>query len=230
MSSSPEAAEAAARARAGLDLSGGRPASAADPLFVAAMMALFVTLASLTPLEMLGDGSWWKDEGVRYRAATLAFNYIDLGAVRRGLGGTLLRLAGLEPIFGLAAFHLGSSVFAAAVFCGLIGRRSVSPALRYLSIFGVGALFLFWSADAGRTDVVLAGLLGLATLQARRRPLAAAACLVAALGFHEMGLIYGLPLAAALWLDRRWQRHCDAPQDAGKPRAYAAAAALLAVA
>jgi hypothetical protein len=188
-------------------------------LLIGAAMAMFIALSWLTPAQMLADGSWWHDEGTRYRAATLMFNYIDLGVVRRGLGGTLLRLSGLHPILGLAVFHLLSSVFAAAVFCALIWQRSVPPPLRLLWTVGVASLFLFWSADSGRTDVVLAGLLGLAALQARRHPVVAAACLVLALGFHEMGLIFGLPLAVALWLDGRWRR-------SGEPAPGSAAAAV----
>jgi hypothetical protein len=205
------------------------PTSAAHPGFVAATMVLFIALASLTTIQMLADWTWWWDEGVRYRAATLAFNYIDLGAIRRGLGGTLLRLVGLEPTFGLAVFHGASTVFAAAVIAVLTGRRSTTGGFRLLSVIGLAALFLFWGADAGRTDVVLAGLLGLATLLAWRRPVLAAACLVVALGFHEMGLIYGVPLAAALWLDRRWQVQGELA-DPGAPSRRAQAGALVMVA
>ena len=173
-------------------------------LLIGATVASFVALAWLTPSGMLANGTWWLDEGVRYRAATLMFNYIDLGAVRRGLGGTLLRLTGLDPLFGLAVFHLLSSVFTAAVMGALIWQRAVTPPLRALWTIGIAALFLFWSADSGRTDVVLAGLLGLVALLARRRPVLAAVCFVVAIGFHETALIYGLPLVLALWLDGRW--------------------------
>jgi hypothetical protein len=120
------------------------------------VMAGFITLSWLTTSAMLANGSYWSDEGIRYRAATLMFNYIDLGAVRRGLGGTLLRLTGLHPLFGLAVFHLLSSVFAAAVFCALIWQRSVRPLDRVLWVTGAAALFLLWSSDAGRTDAVVA--------------------------------------------------------------------------
>jgi len=170
------------------------------------VMAGFITLSWLTTSAMLANGSYWSDEGIRYRAATLMFNYIDLGAVRRGLGGTLLRLTGLHPLFGLAVFHLLSSVFAAAVFCALIWQRSVRPLDRVLWVTGAAALFLLWSSDAGRTDAVVAALLGLATLQARRRPVMSALCLVFGLAFHEVALVYGIPLGLALWLDGRWRR------------------------
>ena len=192
-------------------------------------MASFIYLGCSGPLAMLGNGSWWKDEGVRYRAATLAFNYVDLGAVRRGLGGTLLTLAGVEPIFGLVVFHFVCVLFAAAVLCIAIGEHATRPVFCGLSAIGAAALFAFWGGDAGRTDVVIAGLLGTATLQVRR-PLFAAACLVVALGFHEMGVLFGVPLLMALWLDRRWTGQPSVAPARGADRSWRAAVALLVVA
>lgn len=200
-----------------------------DRLQLAVVFAGWVMLAWLTPAAMVWDQSWWQDEGVRYRSVSLSFNYFDFGWVRRGLGGTILWLTRMHPLDAMLVFHLLSSLFAAAVFCGLVFRRPMPSGLRLLSVYGVAAMFLFWGEDAGRTDAAIAGLMGLLILAWPGRPVAAALCLVVALALHETGFVLGLALIAALWLDG----------DRGKPaesvrrdrrRGWLAAGAVVSVA
>ena len=142
-----------------------------------------------------------------YHAATLGFNYVDFGFVRRGLGGTLLHLFGENWLRGAAVFHVLSAAAVAGVACVLLARV-VRPwperaALAVLLI----ALMMRWAEDPGRTDIAVAALLGVAALAVLAgRPIAGALAVSVALFFHETGFVFGLPLSAGLWLDQgRWR-------------------------
>ena len=179
------------------------------------LVVLFLVLmgaALWTPLRMWRASQWWTDDGVRYRAVTLSFNYLDFGAVRRGLGGTLVRWLGVVPLEGLAIFHVAATVLASAAFCVLLARRSLERGSFALAASGLIVLALFWGNDAGRTDPMVAALLTVAALTWWRWPILAALSLVAALGFHEMAAVYGVPLIAALWYERQRAAPDGTPQ------------------
>src|SRR4051812_27639839 len=57
-----------------------------------------------------------------YHAATLAFNYVDFGFVRRGLAGSLVRLFGDDWLRGSAVFHVLAAAAVAAAACVLFAR------------------------------------------------------------------------------------------------------------
>ena len=142
-----------------------------------------------------------------YHAATLGFNYVDFGFVRRGLAGTLLHLFGANWLRGTAIFHVLSAAAVAAGACVLFARLARPWPERAAFALLMIALMLRWAEDPGRTDVAVAALLGGAALAVlAARPLLAAFAVAVALFVHETGFVFGLPLLAGLWLDRgRWR-------------------------
>lgn len=189
-----------------------------------ALVALFALLvAASTPLLVRETRSGWhvaQGWNLLYQAATLGFNYVEHGFVRRGLGGTLIHLSGLPQLAGTVVFHLLSACALAFVACRLLAQQVASREAALVLAAVLLVLVLFWAEDAGRSDMAVAACLGVATLALLHgRPLGAAAALTVALAFHEAGFVFGLPLAAALLLDRR--------RLARQPRAGLAAAAAL---
>jgi Glycosyltransferase family 87 len=162
-----------------------------------------------------------------YQASTMSFNYIDFGAIRRGLGGTIVRLLGDDRIVATVIFYLASAACVAAASCRLIfGRRrlrhdDVAPTLLLL------ALFMRWSADVGRSDLAVAALLAAATLAIlNQRPVLACCAVSVGLFIHETSFIFGLPLLLALLLNgSRWQT-CSRGSLVGSASVLTAATAL----
>lgn len=168
--------------------------------------------------DLLADGSY-----MLYPAATLAFNYFEFGAVRRGLGGSLLHLTGLDLRLATLVFHLVSAA-ALSVAIGLLFRRLEGPRwVRAVFAFTALALMLRWAEDAvGRTDLAIAALLAFATLAARsRRPGVAGLLVGTGLFIHETSVILGVPLLAALLIVQR-------SDPAGRASAFRPDAAALA--
>ena len=143
-----------------------------------------------------------------YHAATLGFNYIDFGFVRRGLGGTLLHLFGANWLRGTAIFHVLAAAGVAAGACVLFARLVRPWPERAVFALLLIALMMRWAEDPGRTDIAVAALLGAAALALlAERPVPAALAVAVALFVHETGFVFGLPLLAGLWLDQgRWRR------------------------
>ena len=142
-----------------------------------------------------------------YHAATLGFNYVDFGFVRRGLGGTLLHLFGANWLRGTAIFHLLAAAAVAGAACVLFVRLVRPWPERAAFALLLVALMMRWAEDPGRTDIAVAALLGVAALAVlAARPVAAALAVAVGLFVHETGFVFGLPLLAGLWLDQgRWR-------------------------
>jgi hypothetical protein len=142
-----------------------------------------------------------------YHAATLGFNYVDFGFVRRGLGGTLLHLFGANWLRGAAIFHVLAAAAVAAGACVLFARLARPWPERAAFALLLIALMLRWAEDPGRTDIAVAALLGGAALAVLAgRPVPAALAVAVSLFVHETGFVFGLPLLAGLWLDQgRWR-------------------------
>lgn len=139
-----------------------------------------------------------------YHAATLGFDYFEFGFIRRGLGGSLVSLLGHDRLIATALFHLLSAVGLATAAIWLLGRRPTSAANWLVPALLVVALMGRWGEDPGRTDLCIAALLGGAAAGvARRRFVAAFACVAVGLAVHENGLVFGAPLLLALLLDAR---------------------------
>jgi hypothetical protein len=134
-----------------------------------------------------------------YQAATLGFNYPEFGFVRRGLGGTIVRMTGLSQIGGTIAFHVLSAAFVSATSCAVLGRMAGGVHRKVVYGFMLLIFMAFWAEDAGRTDMAVAGCIAMATLQLlKHRAVPAALWLTVGLLFHENGFIFGLPLMLAL--------------------------------
>ena len=179
------------------------PSAFSVPRWQAALLGLLLTAASMR----LGALAVWRDEiastrlYLLYQGATLGFNYFEFGAVRRGLGSSIVHLLSGDMIVATAAFHVLSALAVAAVAAWLFRRAEVRGLGRITLALVMLALMLRWSEDPGRADMAVAALLGAATIaMQRRRPVVACACVCIGLFVHEASFIFGLPLLAALAL------------------------------
>ena len=150
---------------------------------------------------------------LQYKAATLAVDFADFGAVHRGLGGSLARLFTSDAVDAAIAFHFASALAVACVLA-LLFARFQAPVVRRV-VFAVVALALMmrWGEDGGRTDLAVVALLGAATLAWLSGRIVTAALTVGlGLFIHEASVILGVPLLAAFaWRDASrgdlaWQR------------------------
>ena len=143
---------------------------------------------------------------ILYQAATLGFNYFELGPVRRGLGGSIVYLLSDNALLGTAIFYLLSAVAVAAGACLLFARLRAPLLTRATYALVMLAIMMRWAEDAGRTDVAVAALLAFAA-HAMARGRSALACAWVGLGvlIHESSVIFGLPLLAALALRHGWR-------------------------
>ena len=173
---------------------------------------LFVLLIALSlPLLV---GAWrhhvlsTAESPLLYQAATLAFNYADFGIVRRGLAGTGVRLLNPNLLRATAVFHVLSAIAVSAVACWLFMRLHRTAWQKAAFALVLVTLMTRWANDAGRSDMAVAALLGLAAILAvRSRPALSACCIGIALFVHESGYLFGVPLLLALLLDQgRWRQ------------------------
>jgi putative flippase GtrA len=185
----------------------GRPGSPpAQHTWMTILFVVIVLVSSLraaVPLALAGRLSDIFQLGA-YTRAVLGFNYFELGAIRRGLGGSIVYLLSPDILVGTTVFfHL--SAFAVCVGSALLFARLALPWPQRLA-FGVAmaAIMLRWAEDIGRTDMAIAALLAAATLAVLRgRLLAAVLFVCVGLFIHELSVIFGIPLIAALMADGR---------------------------
>ncbi|MBA3625008.1 MAG: hypothetical protein H0W48_11275 [Methylibium sp.] len=165
-------------------------------IFVLLFMLSFRSLARFV-LHMELESS-----EVLYKAATLSFNYVQFGPVRRGLASTLVYVLSPDRLLGTVFFHVLSAAAIAAAMAWLIAQ--VRAGLFAVLLFGVLAVSLMarWGEDAGRTDMLVATLLALAAwCVVRGRPVLACWPVAIGLFVHETTIVYGLPLLAGLLFD-----------------------------
>jgi len=190
--------------------------------FAVLLFAILVLLSTrLIGSALKADNLLTADSPILYHAAVLGFNYVDFGFVRRGLAGTLLWPFGSRLLLGAAVFHMVSAALLAAVACryqaGL--RRPWSLTLVYALV--IVALTMRWAEDAGRTDLLVAALIGLAAMALiAGRVVPAFACLGVGLAVHETAYLFGVPMLAGVWLAGRISRPIPA-------RSWAAGAAVI---
>ena len=134
-----------------------------------------------------------------YQAAALAFNYFELGAIRRGLGGSIAYLLADDMMVASAAFHLLTAIGVALTIVWLYAGLHAAPLRRAAFAIVIVAIMLRWGVDAGRTDMLVCTAIGLAAIAAVKGRLAwAAAALGVGLMVHETSFVFGLPLVASL--------------------------------
>lgn len=171
------------------------------------MPVLFLVLLLLST-RLLVSTAWQgvlfsDDSPLLYHAATLAFNYFDFGAVRRGLGGSIVHLIGGDLLRATTVFHLLSAAAVCAVACCVLARLE-HPVRRATFVVLLVALVMRWAEDAGRTDMAVAALVGSAALALRaQRPVLASALVVIGLAIHETSFVYGIPLLIGLTFELR---------------------------
>lgn len=142
-----------------------------------------------------------------YHAATLGFNYFDFGFIRRGLGGSIVYLLGSDLLMATAAFHVLSAACVSAAACWFFARLRRPPLQTITFALLLVALMMRWAEDPGRTDMLVAALIGLAAIAVvAGRPVLACVCVAVGLAVHETSFVFGIPLLAGLWLDQgRWR-------------------------
>ena len=135
-----------------------------------------------------------------YKLATLAINYFDFGAMRRGLAGSIVHLAPVDLRTGAFLFYVVANLVFIAEAAWIIARSGRSRfAIAAPSILVVAAILGLWAKDVGRTDVMIGALLAPAAVAAARGRLVLASALLSfGLFAHECSLIFGLPLIGAI--------------------------------
>lgn len=143
-----------------------------------------------------------------YNMTFLSANYIDIGFVRRGLGGTISRVLFNDPDTGAITFHILST--AALILSLLIlGWKSLKKISFYNTLFLMmfcvisPQLFLGWENDIARTDMAVIACIVLAAVSlVTDRPSIAALMLFVGFLAHETAIIFGLPLIFVIALAR----------------------------
>ena len=139
---------------------------------------------------------------VLYHASTLGFNYFEFGAIRRGLGGSIVHLFGSNLLWATALFHLLCAAACSLAICLLFLRLRATGWQKLVFALVAVAFMARWADDAGRTDLAIAALLGFAAVAAQRGAFALAClCVAAGLFIHETSFVYGVALLAALRLN-----------------------------
>ena len=171
-------------------------------------------LALMQLLRWVRHGEFFNPESpMLYSAATMSFNYIEFGAIRRGLFGTLVFLLHPNRMVGTALFYVLSAATFCALACWIFSRIRARPLSLLLFAALLVALVRRWGDDAGRSDLaILAILSGAALLAVHRRPALAAALMAGGVLAHETSVIYGVPLLVALLLDQRRYAELDRRQ------------------
>ncbi len=177
-----------------------------------AAWAFFVVLVALSTRLMASAvrrGVLLTDESpLLYHAATLGFNYFDVGFVRRGLAGSVVSLLGPNRLLGTAVFHVLCAAAVAGGAASLFLHLRLRAGARSVYALLFVALMLRWAEDPGRTDLAVAALLIAAALAFQAKKLVLSClCVGLSLGVHETGLVFGLSLLAGLLLDgARWRQ------------------------
>ncbi|HWH81833.1 MAG TPA: hypothetical protein VNU71_06315 [Burkholderiaceae bacterium] len=153
------------------------------------------------------------EQRVRYQAATLGPNYFEFGAVRRGLGGSIVHLLSPNLAEATVAFHLVFATGLALAIAWLFRRLQVPASARGAFAIIALVIMLQWGSDGGRTDMAVACVLGCTALAFRcGRPGLGAGFVGLGLFIHEASVIFGVPLLAALMMQSRAGSRSDRGQ------------------
>ena len=171
------------------------------------VLANFGVFPSILGRDIVNPGS------LAYKYAILVPNYFEHGFVRRGLGGTVMALISggrsLEPVVSLAAFHLLSAIWLAIPLVLLLHKLAARTGREWiwlgLVLIVSPHLFLGWSQDVGRADMLAIGFIAWSVLiLVQGRYYLAMAPLLIGFLVHEIALIYGVfPLIVMWFLDYR---------------------------
>jgi hypothetical protein len=107
---------------------------------------------------------WWKGLNLEYNIVALAINYIQFGAVPRGLLGSIIYLSHVKLIYAPIIVQ-GASTAALIILSFFMLRRMTVRWVDYFPFLIVLTVLLwYWATDIGRTDIVVAVILVAAAL------------------------------------------------------------------
>jgi hypothetical protein len=126
---------------------------------ILALSAIAILLAIKLPYDQ-----WWRGIRHDYPIVGLAINYVQFGAVPRGLLGSIIYLSHVKLIYAPIIVQ-GASTAALIILSFFMLRRMKVRRVDYFSFLIVfTVLLLYWSTDIGRTDIVVAVILVAAAL------------------------------------------------------------------
>ena len=144
----------------------------------------------------------WRENGLAYNIVGLAINYVQFGAVRRGLLGSIIYLSRIKLIYAPIIVQAASTAAFIILSFFMLRRMTVRWVDYFPFLIVLTVLLLYWSTDIGRTDIVVAVILVTAALALiDGRILLASSFLAIGVLIHEEAAIYGLPLLAAILID-----------------------------
>jgi hypothetical protein len=124
-------------------------------VFAASLRAPFHFALSGRPADVFG----WSP----YQMALLGFNYFELGAIRRGLAGSIVHLLSPDILIGSTAFFYLSAFAVCGATALLFARPRPALAAAYSAfLIAMAAIMLRWAEDIGRVDLAIAALLAAA--------------------------------------------------------------------
>jgi hypothetical protein len=139
---------------------------------------------------------------IGYNIVDLSINYIQFGAVRRGLTGSIAYLSGIDFAHIPFVLYAVSALSLVILSFFMLRHMTVSAVESIPFLIFLAALLLFWSTEMGKTDILVAVILvAMALALVSGQIVLASALLVVGVLVHEVCAIYGLPLLAALLID-----------------------------
>lgn len=159
--------------------------------------ALFIGVAILKFVYKIG-----KPIFLDGKLVAIGVNYIQFGAVRRGLVGSIIYLSGANLVYGTYLVYWISFLLFLWLAYLILERMTIAASSFRPFVIILAALLLFWSTDISRTDMLVAAILAAAALAAiEGNIIASSVCVAAGLAIHETVAICGLPLLLAILLD-----------------------------
>lgn len=176
---------------------------------VISCIAWLVMVAVGNLITVFWSGLYDQMIGLDYNRTLLTINYWNSGFARRALAGTVAIPFGdlRRPETGIY-FHAASVVWLATPLAVLLYRVTAATSLRTGAVFAFllcisPLLFLSWSADLARVDMLTCGFVAWAVVAGiSGRPIMAGVLLCLGALCHELALIYGLPLLLVITYER----------------------------
>jgi hypothetical protein len=155
-------------------------------------------------ISLLAIGSVQRSNRAEYNVVGLGLNWIQFGGIRRGLIGSITYILCIKLQYAPFIVY-GASCLAFGLMSFFMLRRMTVYAINYIPYLIIFlALLLFWSRDIGRTDMLLGAVFITAALALVDGRIILASLFIAGGALvHEVGAIYGIPLLAAILIDRR---------------------------
>lgn len=165
------------------------------------LILALLCIAILLAVKLMYD-QWWRGIIPDYGIVGLAINYVQFGAVPRGLLGSIIYLSNIKLIYAGSIMYAVSAVTLIILSFFMLRRMTVDGVEYFPFLIVLAVLLLYWTTVIGRADIVVAVILVAAALAlVTRRILLASSFLAIGVLTHEVAAIYGSPLLAAILLD-----------------------------